>query len=143
MKKAIILLLLVLPFFFACTDGSSDSSKPEEKKPTEQTKPEPEPPKGCTSDAECADGKVCNTVTGMCEEKVHELKEDGCDCSENRECKSGKCDSGICIPSSWACNPATFVGEDGYACINGNFTCADGYYAVYDGGTFSCVSGEY
>lgn len=120
MKKAII-LLLILPFFFACTDGSSDSSKPEEKKPTEQTKPEP--PKGCTSNAECADGKVCNTVTGMCEEETHELKENGCDCSSNVECKSGYCVDQKCGERPETCVAETYAEHDGCSCVNGYVVC--------------------
>ena len=125
MKKTII-LLMILPFFFACTDGSSDSSKPEEKKPTEQTKPEPEPPKGCTSDDECADGKVCNTVTGMCEEKVHELKENGCDCSEDRECKSGYCVNDKCGQRPEPCVGETYAPHDGCSCLDGYVVCESG-----------------
>ena len=59
----------------------------------------------------------------MCEEEVHELKDNGCDCTTNAEFKSGYCVDGKCGQGIEACDPDTYTDHDGCSCVNGYVVC--------------------
>ena len=59
----------------------------------------PQPPTGCTTDADCPEGQVCNTVTGQCEEAPPACTSDD-DCAEGEICNL---ETGECEPAPTGC----------------------------------------
>lgn len=97
------------------------------------------PPSGCTSDAQCANGGVC--LNGKC------IFAAACsvpaDCQTGYVCTNGRCvlqPSGTCTTNA-ECNGAVCTGGQCVACAPGGTECGSGYVCGPDGRCISSSGG--